>query len=222
MTTVSVIRGPFNQRATSILTGVLRPINGTLVANIAPRLPDGYVGIDFVARYRSYDTSRLTPNFTQVMRAYSRAQNMTMTISPGAGKVSNDNDINTECATECRLEVRAFGFGVNCTADRETTQLDLLAGGGASYMTFRSNSSLNVVREGSDDQDPKAYITLQTYYMSEPLRSDTSNSSFSVFRAVNHKCDLRGSVVKYNVKLAGGVVSLENSTWQDDIVLETL
>jgi hypothetical protein len=94
---LSVIRGPLNQRAVTVLTGSQFPANGSVTAHIAQELPNGYTGITLQSRAWGSKTAALTSSFTEVMRQYSQRTDIHMN--------------HTNCGDPCLFDVKVSFSG---------------------------------------------------------------------------------------------------------------
>lgn len=92
MSVVALLRGPLYQRASSVISNVVYETSGTLQLSIATNLPEGYTGLSRDSRASIQEIARLTPDFAQIMQAYSLR--------------SNVNIEHSECGTTCFTDIK--------------------------------------------------------------------------------------------------------------------
>jgi len=87
---LSAIRGPLNQQATSVLGNTQFQRNGSVDIRLAQELPSGYTGVTAFTQGPNSSTASLTPSFTDVMKQFSTRADMFMNNTecgdPGEGE----------------------------------------------------------------------------------------------------------------------------------------
>ncbi|KAF4998709.1 hypothetical protein FGRMN_3035 [Fusarium graminum] len=195
--TLSVLRGPLMQRASST-TNHYETQQGTVDFHIARELPTDYACI---MTGRSHSTSLLTKNFSEIAQSYSRRDGMAV--------------FNTAC-TNCTTSIQGFGFDVNCTDTTRDFNLTLNGAGreamlkamaGAYFfqvnITEYSDWSVNEMPDGS-------------FLQYTALYKDTNQCDGKV---KVQTCDLHAGITKFPVRMNGKTVELEG-TWKDDKFVE--
>ena len=91
---LSVLRGPLNQRATSVQSNVVFRTNGTVNLSLGQVLPVGYTGKGLQSRATIWETQRLTQNFSEIMNEYTSRSNLTLKHS--------------HCGKQCSITVKVW------------------------------------------------------------------------------------------------------------------
>ncbi|KAH7151376.1 hypothetical protein DER46DRAFT_638943 [Fusarium sp. MPI-SDFR-AT-0072] len=190
--TLSVLRGPLMQRASST-TNHYRAQQGTVNFHIARELPENYACI---MTGRTHSTSLLTKNFSDVAQNYSRRSDMAV--------------FDTSC-TNCTTAVEGFGFDVNCTDT--TRDFNLTIGMDRASMLRAMDGAyffqVNVTEYsdwGVNDLANGSFLRYTTLY------KDTDKCSGKV---KIQTCDLHAGIAKFPVRMDGKTVELQG-TWKDD------
>lgn len=194
--TLSVLRGPLMQRASST-TNHYQAQQGIMNFHIARELPENYACI---MTGRTHSTSLLTKNFSDVAQNYSRRSDMAV--------------FDTSC-TNCTTAVEGFGFDVNCT---ETTRdFNLTIGTDRASMLRAMDGAyffqVNVTEYsdwGVNDLANGSFLRYTTLY------KDTDKCSG---KAKIQTCDLHAGIAKFPVRMDGKTVELQG-TWKDDKFIE--
>ncbi|CVK85995.1 uncharacterized protein FMAN_06565 [Fusarium mangiferae] len=194
--TLSVLRGPLMQRASST-TNHYQAQQGTVNFHIARELPENYASI---MTGRTHSTSLLTKNFSDVAQSYSRRSDMAV--------------FDTSC-TNCTTSVQGFGFDVNCT---ETTRdFNLTIGTDRASMLRAMDGAyffqVNVTEYsdwGVNDLANGSFLRYTTLYKD----TDKCNGKTKV-----QTCDLHGGIAKFPVRMDGTTVELLG-TRKDDKFIE--
>ncbi|RYC83634.1 hypothetical protein BFJ63_vAg13472 [Fusarium oxysporum f. sp. narcissi] len=194
--TLSVLRGPLMQRASST-TNHYQAQQGIMNFHIARELPESYACI---MTGRTHSTSLLTKNFSDVAQNYSRRSDMAV--------------FDTSC-TNCTTAVEGFGFDVNCT---ETTRdFNLTIGTDRASMLRAMDGAyffqVNVTEYsdwGVNDLANGSFLRYTTLY------KDTDKCSG---KAKIQTCDLHAGIAKFPVRMDSKTVELQG-TWKDDKFIE--
>ncbi|KAF5260234.1 hypothetical protein FOXYS1_9137 [Fusarium oxysporum] len=194
--TLSVLRGPLMQRASST-TNHYQAQQGIMNFHIARELPENYACI---MTGRTHSTSLLTKNFSDVAQNYSRRSDMAV--------------FDTSC-TNCTTAVEGFGFDVNCT--ETTREFNLTIGTDRASMLRAMDGAyffqVNVTEYsdwGVNDLANGSFLRYTTLY------KDTDKCSG---KAKIQTCDLHAGIAKFPVRMDGKTVELQG-TWKDDKFIE--
>jgi hypothetical protein len=87
-----MLRGPLNQRASTVQSNVGYETHGELRLALAQKLPEGYAGVASDNRGHILNVGRLTPDFTQIMQDYSQRLNISMS--------------HADCGDSCQASVK--------------------------------------------------------------------------------------------------------------------
>ncbi|KAK7428844.1 hypothetical protein QQZ08_004614 [Neonectria magnoliae] len=190
--TLSVLRGPLMQRASST-ANEYEAQTGTFDFHIARELPQDYASI---MTGRTHSVSLLTRNFSDVAQAYSNRNSMVA--------------FNTRC-DNCTTSVQGFGFQVNCTESTKNFNLTVGMGQEGMSRAFKGSDLFQVnITEYSDysvyQMDDGSFLRYTTLY------KDTNKCSGKL---KIQTCDLHAGISTFPVRLDGSKVELKG-TWKDD------
>ncbi|KAF4995749.1 hypothetical protein FDECE_12698 [Fusarium decemcellulare] len=190
--TLSVLRGPLLQRASST-ANEYEAQNGDFEMHIARQLPDNYASI-FTGR--THSVSLLTKNFSDIAQAYSNRDDMVA--------------FNTYC-DNCTTAVQGFGFDVNCT--ESTKKFNLTVGMGRGGMTSAMSGATLFEVNVTEYSDYSVYQMKDGSFLRyTTLWKDTSECGGKL---KIQTCDLHAGITTFPVRLDGKKVELEG-TWKDD------
>ncbi|KAK7397895.1 hypothetical protein QQX98_012730 [Neonectria punicea] len=190
--TLSVLRGPLMQRASST-ANEYEAQTGTFDFHIARELPQDYASI---MTGRTHSVSLLTRNFSDVAQAYSNRNSMMA--------------FNTRC-DNCTTSVQGFGFQVNCTESTKSFNLTVGMDQKSMSRAFNGSDLFQVnITEYSDysvyQMDDGSFLRYTTLY------KDTNECSGKL---KIQTCDLHAGISTFPVRLDGSKVELKG-TWKDD------
>ncbi|KAF5025504.1 hypothetical protein F66182_2409 [Fusarium sp. NRRL 66182] len=190
--TLSVLRGPLMQRASST-ANKYEAQQGTLDFHIARELPGNYASI---LTGRTHSVSFLSKNFSEIAQSYSNRDDMLA--------------FNTNC-DNCTTTVQGFGFDVNCTDSRRDFSLAVGTSRGSMLRAMDTTYLFQVnITEFSDysvyDMEHGSFLRYTTLY------KDTSSCDGEL---KIQTCDLHAGITTFSTRLEGSNVKLEG-TWKDD------
>ncbi|KAH8657196.1 hypothetical protein BGZ60DRAFT_142053 [Tricladium varicosporioides] len=220
---LSVIRGPLNQQATSVVLNTQMQMQSSVSIPIAQQLPSNYTGITPFDRGFGTATGSLTVPFANVMKQYSTRQGISMPRS--------------SCGDPCVFTIKGFGFVPNCTFSSGNFSMmpSKANAGNSDNPAFTTSASIfpfgNPKPLGSSQNPYFAGLQLQALYV------DNFTTSYSVTRPKNdtlragsndtyytstiHTCVLSGGVILYPVRISNLEITLRGS-YHDDVFVSPI
>ncbi|RSL47298.1 hypothetical protein CEP54_013477 [Fusarium duplospermum] len=190
--TLSVLRGPLMQRASST-ANEFQAQQGVFDFHIARELPSNYASIQ---TGRTHSVSLLTKNFSDIAQAY-----------------NNRNDMlafETYC-NNCTTSVQGFGFQVNCT--ESTRNFNLTVGMDRASMQKAFNGAYLFQVNVTEFSDYSVYQMKDGSFLRYTTLFKDTNQCNGKLKV--QTCDLHAGISTFPVRLDGNKVELMGS-WKDD------
>lgn len=194
LTVVGLLRGPLNQRASTVETDVRYETQGSVQLNVAKQLPDGFTGISQTTRTSAKTTARLTSRFNSVMQEYSARSAMKTEYH--------------KCGEWCRTSVRGFGFNATCGTYEYTTSQQISGFTQPMFSTrttiYQIGNELSAGQRGWNDTGIKLNAT---YFIKQG--SGLNSTMNFVWRS--HICNLTGGTTTYDIQLEKNAASITSA-----------
>ncbi|KAH7122819.1 hypothetical protein B0J11DRAFT_348368 [Dendryphion nanum] len=192
-TLIGVLRGPLNQRASTVETNVRFDTQGSVQLNVAQTLPNGYTGVSQRSRTSTKSTSRLTATFNSIMQEYSARQNMII-------------GYRENCGDWCRTSVKGFGFNATCAMTEYKTTQNITAS--FTLPTFSTRATIYDVANGPVTglpqwEDTGLRLNATWFIQEEPIQNTTRT-----FIWKSHICNLTAGTINYDIQLIKGTSQL--------------